>query len=200
MWWQEWFGPSWQVADWWDRRQGAQRSTVIDGQVVKEGPGGVYWGHWSPKLLPLCGLLGKVLFYEIGAPKDTSTFVQCKQLLSWDCSWNPTWSELVETLAQFQCTCQVHTLLIRTLMLCKHLKLFACSHITKDSRSWFCIFRFSTHWEHEDKVERSEDSGASIEAGGVGRCSLVSSDLAAALSKTLIMELGKFYFRYLELV
>lgn len=61
-----------------------------------------------------------------------------------------------------------------------------------------------THWLLEGKVERSKDSGvgggASIEVGGGSRYLLGSSDLTAALFKTLIMELGKFYFRYIKLI
>lgn len=55
-----------------------------------------------------------------------------------------------------------------------------------------------THWLREGKVERSKDSGGSIEVGGGNRCLLGSSDLTAALFKTLIMELGKFNFRYIK--
>lgn len=52
-------------------------------------------------------------------------------------------SELVETLAQSQGICWVHTLPIRTLLLCEHLRLFACSHITSDVRGWFCMCKLA---------------------------------------------------------
>lgn len=50
------------------------------------------------------------------------------------------------------------------------------------------------------KWKEARTPGASIEVGGGSRCWLGSSDLTAALFKTLIMELGKFYFRYIKLI